>query len=284
MIPENVHTLLDEWQAWGITQAPKLIRRLSGGFNNHAYLIRNVQSNYVLKVFSAPSPANGHAQTLAAAQGLAPALLYCSPLGDYCVMPYLATPLHNRASPDVPKLLAASLAKLHSLDTVDRARLDYFAFCEAYLSKLDSFYANFHTQLLPALNYFIGDTNIDCLSHNDLVKENCFVENKRALFIDWDYAAPNNPWFDLAAVIYYFDMTPSQSLELSNSYWALRGNGSSSNHIAQIRNAALCAVIWLDILWFAERSIESDIPLDKNSERVKIKALNQALTAFAANS
>ena len=264
---------LPEWREWGLTQTPKLLRELTGGLNNSVFLIVSAQRRYVLKVFSRASVPACTLQKQAAEHGLAPTLVYSHPHGLYCVMDYVSAGSNNNTA-----LMAPSLAKLHQLEFTAESEFDYNEVCSGYLALLENHYQARHLALQPALAAFATDASPRCLCHNDLVQENCLFVDGQMQFIDWEYAQPNNRWFDLASVVFYFSLSEAQTKAFLRDYC------SQQNVIEQTNSrslyAALCAVIWLDIIWHAERAIRLKLELDHTLQERKLVALNAAFKAF----
>ena len=106
------------------------------------------------------------------------------------------------------------------------------------------------SSLVFIFTLFLNDETQWCLCHNDLVQDNCFIVKQRSLFIDWEYSQRNNPWFDLAAIIYYFQLDIRQSMFFLNAYrptW-------ESKVTKSIYYTSQCALLWADILWHLARS------------------------------
>lgn len=249
----ELNRLLTQWQSWGLRSKPKVIKPFAGGLNHEAVLLHCDGQYRVLKRFSTPSPQAISHQQWAAQQRLAPAVIYADPESCYCLMAAIdAPPLTPQTVSCVElRAIGAALRELHQQSPTPAA--DHFAVrsaCETYLSALDERASALHEQLLPLLEQFTVDSTPHCFCHNDLVAENCFVEHQRGLFIDWEYAALNNPWFDLAGVRYYLQLTPAEFEILIQSYqesWLALAQ-------APIASIAEIAVLWLDILWHLHKN------------------------------
>lgn len=271
MHDDSLQRVLAQWQAWGLSEPATLIDRLPGGLNNSAYLIGSGQQQLVLKLFSEASAQAGLAQSLAAQNQLAPSIIYLDVRAEYCLMHYLPAQQQARLP-----AIAHSLAKLHELPSSAMPEFEYRRACNDYLSALSDDYQHWHAKLAVALDYFVQDPIQHCVCHNDLVADNILQQQQRALFIDWEYAALNNPCFDVVAVCFYFDLNDSQRGQFLADYTQLRDVELRSASLA----AALCAVIWIDILWHAARGVRLEIALDYEAERAKFKHLQTALACF----
>lgn len=56
------------------------------------------------------------------------------------------------------------------------------------------------------------------LSHNDLNPSNLLFDGERLLLLDWDAAAPNDPYYDLATAAMFFRLDEAASLALLSAY------------------------------------------------------------------
>lgn len=56
------------------------------------------------------------------------------------------------------------------------------------------------------------------LSHNDLNPSNLIFDGERLLFLDWDAAAPNEPYYDLATAAMFFRFDEAACLALLAAY------------------------------------------------------------------
>jgi thiamine kinase-like enzyme len=135
---------------------------------------------------------------------------------------------------------------------------DLLFYCQTYLNgithKTDSLNRIQH-KLKPILDVFIQDKTPHTLCHNDLVPDNCFANAQGSLFIDWEYAQTNNPWFDLAAIIYYCHLNSDQIGLLLTAYQHEQIDHSNTSMLI----ASQCAVLWCDILWHINRSGHSGL-------------------------
>ena len=56
------------------------------------------------------------------------------------------------------------------------------------------------------------------LSHNDVNPTNLVYDGTRLLFLDWETAAPNDPWFDLASIAVFMRMDSARCRRLVGAY------------------------------------------------------------------
>ena len=57
------------------------------------------------------------------------------------------------------------------------------------------------------------------LCHNDLIPENIIQHHDNFTFIDWEYAAYNSPYFDLATLVEFAPFSLRQQQALNQQYW-----------------------------------------------------------------
>lgn len=157
------------------------------------------------------------AQRLAAAAGLAPAILAAHPAGHWLLMDYIDAPvwsheqLHSEAGADA---LARQLARLHELPVpADLAVVDVPAMARDYLARLAAVDATEAADLAPlgervtALSLRLAASALPpVVNHGDLMASNML--GPRPLLVDWEYAQATDPTWDLACLLtYYPDMS-----------------------------------------------------------------------------
>ena len=244
MNDSSLESALSDWRTWGVMQAPKVLQQFAEGKNHQCFLVNCGSENFVLKLFSKPMPAPIATQNWAAQRSLAPSIIYAPTNYAYMVMQKSDASSHLD-----PALLGNVLLDLHTQDSseiVDAlGNFALFEYCDKYLSYCDEKINQLHRKLMPALQVFDSDQTTRVLCHNDLVSENCFIRTKQRHLIDWEFAQINNPWFDLASIILYFKLNPLQQAQFLETYRA----GHAAQAGTPIYSAAICAVLWLDILW-----------------------------------
>ncbi len=234
---------LKEWRLWGLTEEPRLVKTFTAGKNHHTALIRSKQKHYVLKVFEHSFEQAINAQRWAAKHRLAPDVIYAE--GSLALMDYIES---NDNTNDFDSL-AAALGTLHTASPPELEPFNLMEFCEGYLKSAPQQYHADHITLQPALDVFLNDSTPWVACHNDLVRENCLFGSQRAWFIDWEYAMLHNPWFDLAAIILYFDLTNTQAKSFLEHYQEGWGE-----YVGQpIFFASQLALLWGDLLWHIDK-------------------------------
>jgi thiamine kinase-like enzyme len=256
---------LNAWPVWPVTERPRVIKTFADGLNHQAFLLAADSRSLVLKLFREPNITAIAAQQWAAKLKLAPKILYTSNKDDYVLMEYIAHPTisaPNLNSGDLSDI-AGGLWALHSANYEEIAKtigkFDLLKFCHRYLAQLDDnirrpaahdkfSYINVlstHQALEPALNFLINEDSTLSLCHNDLVADNCFITETGVSFIDWEYAQIHNPWFDLAAIIAYLQLSDSDAALFLEAYQV--GFGVKTN--TAIFYTSQIALLWVDILW-----------------------------------
>lgn len=153
------------------------------------------------------------AQRLAAAAGLAPAVLVAHPEGHWLLMDYIDAPVWTREhllSEAGAEALARQLARLHELPApADLPAVDVPAMARDYLTRLAAVDAAQAAELAPlgerlvALSARLSDlTPRPVLNHGDLMASNML--GRLPLLVDWEYAQAADPTWDLACLLTYY--------------------------------------------------------------------------------
>ncbi len=257
----SLESALLEWKSWRIDQKPinskpSVIKQFTDGLNHDVALIRCDGEELVLKVFESPNPTAIKAQVWAAHLNCAPRMLFCADDFSYCVM---AKASGESIMPDTIERsqlssIAKSLFSIHNAPrpefTQDDDVFNIIEFCDEYLLSANNLSSDnkateLHKQVKPFLQTFISDPTHQCFCHNDLVVANCFFDQGHATFIDWEYAQVHNPWFDLAAIIYYNQLDQKQAMFFLDQY---QTNWSDKVGTLIFYTSQL-ALLWGDMLW-----------------------------------
>lgn len=275
---------LNNWQHWPMARRPKLLRVFTQGLNHTSGFISDGDNHFVLKIFANADPRAIDIQKFAAKHDLAPEILYANPESTLCLSRFIEDGALSKETISSATIqnIARALHKLHKLSDdpfcKDLGEFDYKNYCVQYLSDIRSNgfgILELQQQLKPILNHFIEDSSPKVLCHNDLVSENCFIEEDSVRFIDWEYAQFNNPWFDIAAVIYYLGLNQeSAKLFLKHyhpDYLALA--------LTPIYYSSQCALLWIDILWHLAQEREVGLYLEP-----KMRQLTKLIELFGDSS
>jgi len=230
---------LKHWKSWGLNTKPRLIKTFTSGQNHSTGLIEVGNDRYVLKIFDHSFEQAMKAEYLANQLNVSPKVIYAG--DNVALFDYIP----SAAVPEITLVeLAQTLAKVHSDKATSLEKFDLLTFCQTYLGTADELTLAWHQTLLPALNHFVNDSTPWCFCHNDLVQENCLINDKLYL-IDWEFAQQHNPWFDLAAIVVYFRLDEQQSSEFLNLYQA----GWQKKMQDHIFYTSQISLLWGDLLW-----------------------------------
>lgn len=227
---------------------------LGHGSNNAVFLLRRDEQSAVLKVARRARgfPLNtraeeARAQRQAQVAGLAPRVLYADDdllLEEYVELP--ACTASDLRSPALLRRLAAALQRLHALPPTGR-RFPLQAAARHYRERLlpgaDEAAAERCLSRIAAVDQ---DRPV-CCCHNDLVAGN-ILAGERLCLLDWEYAADNDPLFDLAILVRHHDVGPAGTRVLLAAYFGAHWRV----HAADLRRMgeAYAALAWL---WAASR-------------------------------
>jgi len=237
-------TRLKDWRQWGLKIEPQVVKVFATGKNHQAAHIRSGKHDLVVKVFSHSFDQSISVQCWAATLGITPNIIFAQ--DSLAVMEYICA----EPSKDLLGGLASALYTLHSADASQLRKLplqtfDLLTYCEDYLANASPRCYSEHLALKPALDIFLKDPTPWVACHNDLVQENCISTSDRVWFIDWEYAMQHNPWFDLGAIILYFELSHAKAETLLARYrpgWEKYVN-------EPIYYASQIAVLWSDLCW-----------------------------------
>lgn len=234
------------------------------GLSNQTLLVESKHAVGVLKiddgmargsVRSDPLPARGveaQMQMSAATTGLAGQVLHYD---DCCYLTQYVTgrvlnllDLHETS---ILQALAARLRQLHSLPLSGR-EFNASAAITSYAANSDA--ANSPAAIsMHAFVRNLAPLSRRVFCHNDLVAEN-IVATPDLLFLDWEYAADNDPLFDLAVIIEANLLTEGQAEVLLRAYCSDAG-GQYWTRLNNLRKSYL-AVYWFWLLQWRPADIE----------------------------
>lgn len=237
-LENHLETYLEQWHEWGLHAKPTLIRVFTEGKNHTTALIKSGQSDLVLKVFNHSFDQAVNAQKTAYHHGaIAPKVLFAEK--PIAVMEFVQSSQPNIGG------LAKALSRLHCINISESKPFDLKGFYSDYLTTADETVRAWNTQLVRLIDEFIDDPTPCCFCHNDLVVENCMGSNQHAVFIDWEYAQTNNPWFDLAAIVLYRNLDTEQAHSFLSAYQ----DDWSHTMTERIFISSQLALLWGDLLW-----------------------------------
>ncbi len=231
---------LEHWSEWGLVEKPRLVKVFENGLNHQTGLISSGDTLLVLKMFSHSFSRTVRAEFWASEHSVSPKLHMAA--NNIALYEFIDNQGYSdNALSDIAKTLTLAHENLPLTDD-DFGLLDA---CDKYLTTADTDAILWHKNLMPALLAFCEDPTPRVFCHNDLVTQNCLFNNHSVKFIDWEFAQVNNPWFDLAAVIQYFELDTAQAARFLSAY----KNGWAANIDKPIFHTAQIAVLWCDLLW-----------------------------------
>ncbi len=252
--PDKVLAAIPGWEdATWIEQA--------GGLTNKTYRVTHGNLTGVLKIdkFARSEPFNSRqaeaqVQKTAAKAGLAPRVI----LADDCI--YFSEFVEGTvwARPCLDKegnleLVAAALKRLHALPLTGRS-FDASVAARRYverIERLDPEVINLCTEVIASMRL---PRNL-CCCHNDLVAEN-LITTPDLMFLDWEYACDNDPFFDLATVVEHHQLSAEQMTRLLDAYFD--GDGKRWRDSLEKQRKLYLALL---CLWLASRpgSVRAEI-------------------------
>lgn len=246
-------SILDDWHDWPVASRPVLVKRFVEGLNHDTALLAAGPDQFVLKRFLSAPSMQIESQLWAASLGISPSVVFAPPDHEYMLMQALAGGhIEAERIEDLNlQAIAKGLATMHNAKPGPPSQqgFDIRQFCLRYLNESDDKSMRLHKTLSPILDYFYNDPTPWVFCHNDLVKANCFMRGDSVQFIDWEYSDLHNPWFDIAAIVYYFGLDRGQSLTFLAAYH----NGWHVKVKEPIFLAAQIALLWADMLWHLDK-------------------------------
>ena len=241
---------------------------LHGGLTNKTYRVSGDGRVGVLKLDECrreepfnTRPAEAQVQSIAAKAGLAPQVI----LADDCIYftEYVEGEVWTRRCLDEDgslELIAAALKRLHALPLTGRS-FDARVAAGRYVENIDGLDAEI-VELCTQITASMRRPQNLCCCHNDLVAGN-LITTPELLFLDWEYACDNDPFFDLATVVEHHELSDAQAMCLLNAYFdddGERWRGNLEQH-RKLYLALLC-------LWLASRPGSGSEELDNVVRRL----------------
>jgi fructosamine-3-kinase len=280
MSDQRLQKILSEWQVWYISPPvkPQLVRELSKGRSHQSWLVRAEKLNYVIKLDNTNSRSLAHPlsqelaiQKVVAAYDLSPNVIYSG--DDFSVSAFIVS---KNTSIDFKDWISVGveLKKIHSLK-VEVPKIDLYQHSENYWYKL-----SVTPKALEALRHVMWAllsqlelTRVQWgLCHHDLNRENLIFSQAGPVFIDWEYAAINHPYFDLATLKLH--LTSEEYSFVLQGYTGLPEQVYSSNEKLDLAllTKYCCVVCYLEALWWAVTDVDAEeyqMSLAKLQEYIK---------------
>jgi thiamine kinase-like enzyme len=252
--PEQVLSQIPGWEgaSW---------RELDQCVTNQPYLVENDGRRAVLKIDEEirEEPFNNRRreaeiQRAAAEAGLAGSVLYVTDtiLMTVYVDGFIWSPAFF-ADDNKLESLATALRKLHSLPLTGRT-FDQVGAAHMYAELIDRSLADRVAECLGKVEAGPRPLNL-CCCHNDLVVAN-IISAPETMFLDWEYACDNDPFFDLATIVAHHKLTIRQSDYLLDAYF--EGNGARWRDQLQRQMDVYEALLWLWETAWPEGKVKRD--------------------------
>lgn len=214
--PRGLVELLDEWRPGDGDTLPEVEAVFSAGHSNRSFLLRHAGRRYVARLPVKHAVRLGVDRLVerrvlerAARIALGPEVVYCNPARGTLVTVYLeARPLRveGLAAGDTIDRLAAALQLLHR-QKLDVPEVNISERIRSYARDLQSGDARGWLRArrwLAAARHVLEQYRFaryrSVLCHNDLNPQNVLDSDGELRFIDWEYAARGDAFFDLATL------------------------------------------------------------------------------------
>ncbi|MBT8087297.1 MAG: phosphotransferase [Gammaproteobacteria bacterium] len=244
---------------------------LHGGLTNRTWRLQQDGREAVIKIDDAPRSApygsraeEAEMQSAAARAGLANAVLYAD--SRVYLTEYASGRVWDGTFFDEEgnlEQLALALKELHALPPSGR-RFDAAGAARIYAERIKAPQASLAGQCIGIVEATPRPDEV-CFCHNDLVAEN-IISTPAIRFLDWEYAADNEPMFDLATIIEHHALDAAQAETLLEVYAA--GNSAALHARLAAQRRLYLALWWLWLASRAENSAGQPGDLDKIGRRL----------------
>jgi thiamine kinase len=218
--------------------------RLDGGASSRSFRVSRDGECFVLRIDTPEAARLGLDRAMeqsviraVAGAGLGPGAVHCDPDAGVLLRPYIPGRPWARDDllrPENLERLADRLRRLHDVPFTG-PRFDPMAAAARYVEQLGSDEARAYLQRLGDIHASLEPVEA-VLCHNDLVCRNILEANGPVL-IDWEFAAPGDPLFDLALVVQHHGLGNGLARVFLQAYL-----GRSSTVAEQARFSAQCAL------------------------------------------
>lgn len=260
----SVEEVLAEIPGWEDASCTEL----SGGLTNRTWRVTAGEKSGVLKIDDGPRDApfntrcaEANIQMMAAKADLAPRIILADD-GLYFTE-YVEGVVWERSCLEEEgnlELIAAALKRLHALPLTGRP-FDAGVAAQRYVERI----AGVDADIIQKCTEIIVRMRLPqklCCCHNDLVAEN-LITTPALMFLDWEYACDNDPFFDLATVVEHHELSDSQVTKLLDAY--LGGDGQRwREHLEKQRKLYLALLC----LWMGSRPDSGPAELHKVAARL----------------
>lgn len=235
---QRLSAALAEWDSWPPELRSRLRRQpsfesvLSGGISHTTYKISDGYTSLVIRLddpanrLLALSREHEHQYiNLAAQHGITKPLLASGK--DYLVTDFLtglAWPAHP--SEDQLRQLGKILRQLHNIPISDDIHMAGHGFdmrkhCQAYVQQLNQRPDNlslFSAAAEDVFGWLQQHSSTPVLCHQDIHPDNLLLTKKGILLLDWEYAAANDAYIDLASLLESLSLTEESFNAFQKAY------------------------------------------------------------------
>jgi len=220
--PSDVLADIPGWEGASCTE-------LTGGLTNKSWRVVQGERSGVLKIdkLARGLPFNircdeANVQNMAAKSGLAPNVILAN--DELLFTEFVEGTVWKRSCLEKQgnlELLAITLKRVHSLPLTGRS-FDATIAAKRYVEKITDLDPEVVERCTAIIFNMCLPQNL-CCCHNDLVAEN-IITTPALMFLDWEYACDNDPFFDLATIVEHHELSESQAALFLDAYFD--GDGS----------------------------------------------------------
>jgi len=256
--------VLDSVEGWGGAD----VSELDGGLSNRTWLVVAGDRRAVLKIDDIvrdepynSRPSEAQIQSIAAERELANRVLYYD---DQALMTEFVEGTVWEPGclerDDNIELVAGTLRRLHALPLTGRS-FDSTVAARRYVTKIDNPDKDLVTHCTRVIESMRQPHNL-CCCHNDLVAAN-IITSPKMMFLDWEYACDNDPFFDLATIVEHHELGEAIAFRLLDAYFD--GDGIRWRPKLLEQQSLYRALYWL---WLASRADSPQAELDLIASRI----------------
>lgn len=282
-LPKALAELFRRWQPDGAGPLPEVEAVFSAGHSNRNFLVRQGTKRFVVRLPEGDGKRLGidreiERQVLERAEGigLGAQVLHCDPARGTLVTAYLESrPLRieGMAADEMIDRLATALRKLHGQD-LEVPRLNVAERIKIYARDIQSEDPRAWPSArrwLSASRHVLEQYRFgrwrDALCHNDLVAQNILDVRGKLRFIDWEYAARGDPYFDLATLAEDNGFEALDRRRLLLAYGEIGDAASERLYRARVLYRLL-SILWY-LLRFRESGTESTPALKRQEQALE---------------
>ena len=277
-LPQPLLNILADWQQWQLCNQPpsaEQIKAMPAGLTNQAFLLQLDSGNYVLRIASSNSEKldiNRHAefqiQQCLAQVGLTAKVRYKAPDNSYWLRDYIEGRSLTAADLTMPnlRLMVQTLKQIHQLPVLlETPQLRIEEKAEHYWRMIKKNYSANLLSLRPELQQHLAGFPAGKLSlcHIDPTPANWIqTANGELVLLDWEYAAIGHPWWDIAALLQYAEISMVEKQELLNKYGIQLGQ---SWRLAQAQ------MEYMSILWYGAQGYQTEAKIKQELQNLFYK-------------